>query len=71
MEVFEILETVKAQPFYILHVLKKHSQEGKRFTQDDIVNELEKMGYNAERKSVGKDLKMLCDLGFKIHGVKF
>ncbi len=70
MNVYPLLSGKKVQPFYILHVLKKHSKKGKRFTQDDIVEELNKMGYKSERKSVANDLKMLINLGYKIHGVE-
>ena len=54
-------------------------------TQDDIAKKLRELGYSPkrkdkdgnykersadERKSIGKDLKLLYDLGYNIHGVE-
>ena len=59
----------KIQLLYVLWVLENFSDENHTLKQEDIVAILEKKGYYTERKSVAKDLKLLLDFGYKIHGV--
>lgn len=60
----------KIQLLYVLWVLENFSDENHTLKQEDIVAILEKKGYYTERKSVAKDLKLLLDFGYKIHGVE-
>ncbi len=59
----------KAQVFYILWALENYSDENHFLKQDDIVEILKKNGHFTERKSVARDLNLLAELGFNIHGV--
>ena len=59
----------KAQVFYILWALENFSDENHFLKQDDIVEILKKNGHFTERKSVARDLNLLAELGFNIHGV--
>ena len=59
----------KAQLLYILWVLENYSDENHFLKQDDIVEILKKKGHFTERKSVSRDLGLLAELGFNIHGV--
>lgn len=60
----------KIQLLYVLWVLENFSDESNTLKQDDIVDILEKKGYHTERKSVARDLKLLLDFGYKIHGIE-
>ena len=59
----------KAQTFLVLWVLENYTDENRTLKQEDIVDLLGKHGHVTERKSVAKDLKLLYDLGYKVHGV--
>ena len=59
----------KAQVFYVLWVLQNYSDENHFLKQDDIVEILKNKGHFTERKSVARDLNLLAELGFNIHGV--
>lgn len=59
----------KAQALYVLWVLENYSDASHFLKQDDIVDILIKHGHFTERKSVGRDLTLLAELGFNIHGV--
>ena len=60
----------KIQLLYVLWVLENFSDEKHTLKQDDIVKILADRGYSAERKSVKRDLKLLLDFGYNIHGVE-
>lgn len=60
----------KIQLLYVLWVLENFSDENNVLKQEDIVEILRKKGYRAERKSVARDLKLLLDFGYKIHGIE-
>ena len=75
----------KVQPLYILEILKKNTDRDNFLTKEKIAEKLRDEGYcpvrkdkngnyverNAtEIKSISKDLNMLLDLGFKIHGLE-
>ena len=60
----------KIQLLYVLWVLENFSDKDNTLKQDDIVAILEKRGYHTERKSVARDLKLLFDFGYKIHGIE-
>ena len=66
--------TTKAQPLYILYVLKRFTDEKNTLSQDGIARKLRDLGYCPvrkdkngntkerkldERKSIGQDLKLL------------
>ena len=59
----------KAQAFYVLWVLENYSNENKKLKQSDIVKYIRENGHDADRKSVGRDLLLLKDIGFNVHGV--
>ena len=59
----------KAQAFYVLWVLENYSDENHFLKQDEIVDILIRNGHFTERKSVARDLNLLAELGFNIHGV--
>lgn len=60
----------KIQLLYVLWVLENFSDRDNTLKQDDIVAILEEKGYYTERKSVARDLKLLLDFGYKIHGIE-
>lgn len=60
----------KIQLLYVLGVLENFSDENHTLKQDDIVNILKGRGYHTERKSVARDLQLLLDFGYKIHGIE-
>ena len=60
----------KMQLLYVLWVLENFSDEYHTLKQDDIVKILADRGYDAERKSIARDLKLLLDFGYKIHGIE-
>ena len=60
----------KIQLLYVLWVLENFSDREHTLKQDDIVAILEERGYHTERKSVARDLKLLFDFGYKIHGIE-
>lgn len=60
----------KIQLLYVLWVLENFSDKDNTLKQDDIVDILEKRGYRTERKSIARDLKLLLDFGYKIHGIE-
>ncbi|MBR2871642.1 MAG: WYL domain-containing protein [Clostridia bacterium] len=60
----------KIQLLYVLWVLENFSDKDNTLKQDDIVEILRKKGYSTERKSVARDLKLLLDFGYKIHGIE-
>ena len=77
--------TTKAQPLYILYVLKKFTDEKNTLSQEGIARKLRDLGYCPvrkdkngnikerkldERKSIGQDLKLLYYMGYPIHGVE-
>lgn len=79
------VETTKAQPLYILYILKRFTDEKNTLSQEGIARKLRDLGYCPvrkdkngnykernldERKSIGKDLKLLYDMGYPIHGVE-
>ena len=79
------VETTKVQPLYILYVLKRFTDEKNTLSQEGIARKLRDLGYCPvrkdkngnykernldERKSIGKDLKLLYDMGYPIHGVE-
>ncbi len=60
----------KIQLLYVLWVLENFSDREHTLKQDDIVAILEERGYLTERKSIARDLKLLFDFGYKIHGIE-
>ena len=60
----------KIQLLYVLWVLENYSDENHTLKQDDIVEILKDKGYPTERKSVARDLKLLFDIGYNIHGIE-
>ena len=64
------IEGTKIQLIYVLWVLENFSDENHTLKQDDIVEILKDKGYSTERKSVARDLKLLFDIGYNIHGIE-
>lgn len=74
----------KVQPLYIVEILKKYTDRDHFLTKEGIAEKLRYEGYCPLRKkdgkyversvdeikSISKDLDMLLDMGFKIHGLE-
>lgn len=56
----------KLKLLYLLDILEKESDDEHKLPMKDIIEELEKRGVKAERKSVSRDIKLLCDYGYDI-----
>lgn len=56
----------KYKILYVMRLLYEETDERNGLTVKDIINSLEKMGVNAERKSVYDDIETLCDYGMDI-----
>ena len=81
INISELKNPKKAQPFLLLWILKNYENKDSSgkvknyFSQQELTNILNDMlcdvGYSAERKSVGRDLNMLAKFGYNIHGVGY
>jgi len=60
----------KLKLLYTLEILIKRTDEYNPITVEEIIEELEKKGITAERKSVYSDISALNEAGFKIESVK-
>jgi predicted DNA-binding transcriptional regulator YafY len=56
----------KLKLLYLLDILEKESDDEHKLTMKDIIERLEKRGITAERKSVSRDIKLLCEYGYDI-----
>lgn len=57
---------IKLKMLYLLKILYEQSDEEKPLNINEIINELNKYGINAERKSIYNDLNLLEDFGIDI-----
>ena len=60
----------KIQLLYVLWVLENYSDKNTTLKQEEIVKILKRYGYHTDRRSVGRDLKLLYDFGYNVHGVE-
>ena len=56
----------KLKILYILKILQEESDEDNELTMPQIIERLANYGIEAERKSVARDLKSLCEYGYDI-----
>lgn len=56
----------KYKILFLLEILEKESDDEHKLSMKDIQEKLEKRGIKAERKSISRDIKLLCDYGYDI-----
>jgi len=56
----------KLKILYLLKILQEESDEEHEITMPQLIDRLTHYGINAERKSVNRDLKALCEYGYDI-----
>ncbi len=56
----------KLKTLYLLKILQEESDEDNELTMPQLIEKLSNYGIEAERKSVTRDLKALCDYGYDI-----
>ncbi|MDF2883029.1 MAG: hypothetical protein K0R54_3586 [Clostridiaceae bacterium] len=62
----EIEGKSKYKILYLLEILEKESDDEHKLSMKSIQEKLEKRGIKAERKSISRDIKLLCDYGYDI-----
>ena len=62
----EIEGSSKLKLIYLIEIFEKESDDEHKLTMKELIERLEKRGISAERKSVSRDIKLLCEYGYDI-----